>query len=449
MALTLRLAAAFALQLTCYSFTIAQVQTARNVSMISNSKGYYEYLPEGYSSGTQTYPVLISIHGAGQTGNGGSDLPKVLLAGTPMVIDKGMFPTSFTVNGQTHRFIVISPQFVVWPTETDIQGIINYVTQNYRVNQNRIYLTGMSMGGGVTWNYAGFNSTTANQLAAIVPVCGASSPTTGRARNISNANLPVWATHNDGDPTVPVSYTDLYVQYINSGTPAPNPLAKKTIFNSSTHDAWTLTYDPNWKENGLNIYQWMLQYQRGQIVLPVILDNFSVSLEQDAKVRISWTTALEQNNDHFLIERSSNGTDFTTIATVNATNNPNGSAYSFIDETPLFGTNYYRLVQIDLNGKTEIFETKTITIRNVYTDGLEFFPNPAQQQISLRLNDDYAGKLQVRITSTAGHAVKIMSFTKAKGLFQQIIPLGEIPAGNYIMEVKGQNLSYSGIFIKQ
>ena len=242
----------------------AQVQTARSISMVSNSPGYWEYLPEGYNN-SETYPLLLFIHGAGELGN---NLSLVLRNGPPLLISQGQFPTSFTVNGQTHKFIVISPQFYNWPSFTDIDNILNYLSNNYRVNTNRIYITGLSMGGGATWEYVGNNTNYGNRVAAIVPVCGASWPEPSRARNIAKTNLPVWATHNSGDGTVPVQYTNDYVNLINTSIPAPSPLAKKTIWTSSSHNAWSTTYNPNYRENGLNVYEWMLQYQRGVVNPP-------------------------------------------------------------------------------------------------------------------------------------------------------------------------------------
>src|SRR5450432_3004669 len=207
--------------------TTAQTQTARNISMTANSDGYYEYLPQGYESGTQNYPLILFAHGAGELG--AVPLSALLGAGLPALIDQGNFPVSFTVNGQTSSFIVISPHFSMnWPVPTDIQDILDYVVQHYRVDQSRIYMTGLSMGGGVTWDYAGGSSIYANRLAAIVPIAGASWPEPSRGRVIANANLPVWATHNDGDPTVPVSYTNDYITNINAA-PSPTPLAKKSI----------------------------------------------------------------------------------------------------------------------------------------------------------------------------------------------------------------------------
>ncbi len=238
----------------------AQVQTARYVSMTSNTHAFYEYLPQGYSStGSQTYPLMIFIHGIGELGQGTtSSLPTVLRNGPPRLINIGTFPTSFTVNGQTHKFIVISPQFVAWPNYAQINSIITYCIANYKVDASRVYVTGLSMGGGATWD-AGSSATTVNRIAALVPVSGAMTGSTARGRIIANNNLPVWALHNLNDPTVSSNNTVGWINYINTA-PAPNPNAKKTIFNASGHDAWSQAYNPAYREDGKNVYEWMLSY---------------------------------------------------------------------------------------------------------------------------------------------------------------------------------------------
>ena len=128
----------------------AKVLTARNIAINKNSQGFYEYLPKDYQSGTQYYPIIIHLHGQGELGNGGSQLPNLLKAGIPQYINKGAFPDSFVVHGQTFEFLVIAPQFIAWPTVTDVDAVINYALANYRVDQTRIFLTGYSMGGGAT-----------------------------------------------------------------------------------------------------------------------------------------------------------------------------------------------------------------------------------------------------------------------------------------------------------
>ncbi|HEY0066105.1 MAG TPA: carbohydrate-binding protein, partial [Flavisolibacter sp.] len=238
----------------------AQTHTPKYVAL-PNSNGYYEYLPQGYNpAGSETYPLIVFIHGVGELGNGDpSNLPRVLVTGLPAYIQWGRFPSSFNVNGQTHKFIVISPQFIGWPSPENVHSMIAYLKNTYRVNPNRIYVTGLSMGGGATWDYA---SVYANEPAAILPIAGASWPDRTRARNIAAGNIPIWALHNVGDPTVPVAYTNDYVSIINE-PPASNPQAIKTIFNSGSHDAWSTAYNPDYRENGMNVYEWMLQYQKG------------------------------------------------------------------------------------------------------------------------------------------------------------------------------------------
>ena len=240
----------------------AQVQTPKHITINGNVDGFYEYLPEGYNWGNQTYPLIVFIHGIGELGNGHDQLPMVLNHGIPKLINNGQFPQAFNVNGQSHRFIVISPQFKQWPSPYDINAVIDYAIQHYRVNTSRVYVTGLSMGGGATWEYAG-EPGFASRVAAIVPVCGASWPAPSRAQVIANNQVAVWATHNEGDWTVPVWYTNDYIAYINSNN--PNPAGKKSIWQNNSHDAWSQTYDPNYRENGLNIYEWMLQYVRGSV----------------------------------------------------------------------------------------------------------------------------------------------------------------------------------------
>ena len=154
----------------------AQVQTPKYVSSTANSGGYFEYLPSGYSTSNKSYPLILFVHGLGELGSGSStDLPKLLncWVALPRLINQGQFPQTFSSNGQTFSFIVISPQFKAWPSGSDVNDVINYAIKNYKVDTTRIYVTGLSMGGGATWDFAAAFPTKAT---AIVPTCGASWP---------------------------------------------------------------------------------------------------------------------------------------------------------------------------------------------------------------------------------------------------------------------------------
>jgi predicted peptidase len=243
------------------SGSFSQKPEAKTVAIDSNCHGFYEYLPKDYSK-EKKYPLLIYLHGMGELGNGESDLPKVLHNGPMKLISNGAFPDSFVVDGKAYRFIIFAPQFIHWPWPGTTQAIVDYAIDHYSVDTTRIYLTGISMGGGAAWECIGNSKKYAMKIAAAVPVCGASLVDSVKAQVIASANLPVWATHNEGDPVVTVEYTHKYIQYINSAITPPVEAARKTIFPEKGHNAWTKTYDPLYKENGMNVYEWMLSHHR-------------------------------------------------------------------------------------------------------------------------------------------------------------------------------------------
>lgn len=432
--------------------SIAQVQTPRfNTTINANCNGFYEYLPQGYNpANAATYPLIIFVHGLSETGNGSNgQLQKVLVNGIPKLINNGTFPTSFTLPSQpsvTHRFIVISPQFRGWPAPADLNAVLDYAIANYKVNINRVYVTGLSMGGGATWEFAGHLDVHSKRIAAIVPVCGASWPEPQRAYKIAANDVAVWATHNLGDQTVPVHYTNDYIMHINGAPNPPAVPAKKTIFNSSSHDAWSTTYNPTFTEGGLNIYQWMLQFQRALAgPLPVTLTSYKAYKSSPAQGTIAWTTGSEINNSHFTIERSDNGVDFTEIVTIpaNATNN-----YSASDDKPLKGDNYYRLSQTDIDGKKTYFSILKLRFDTKSKQVFVISPNPAFNDLQVKLEQEEKGSISVSVIGMNGTVVKQWSFQKSNYEWNQTIHVDGIPAGSYILEVKGKTFKETQRFIK-
>ncbi|RYY48346.1 MAG: hypothetical protein EOO06_10440, partial [Chitinophagaceae bacterium] len=262
----------FLLFILLSGITVAQTQTPVYLSQtITNaaSRGFYRYLPADYETTTKSYPLIIWVHGAGQIGQGNAaDLPKILEWGLPKIISEGGFPSSFTVNGTQHSFIVISPQFTGWPSGVNVGAMINYVSNNYRVDAERIYLMGISAGGGGIWDYASISIANSDRVAAMIPFCGTLTPTQTLAGRIAASKMPIWAFHNTYDGTVPVANSRNWVSYINSYVPAPSPAAKLTEFpvqsnNAVTaHECWSLATLPSYKPEGINLYEWLLQYKR-------------------------------------------------------------------------------------------------------------------------------------------------------------------------------------------
>lgn len=433
------------ISLTVNVASFAQVQTARFATIAPHSKAFYEYLPSGYGAAGVKFPLMIFVHGLGEIGVGNATtLPLVLRNGPPKLINNGTFPQSFTVNSQTFKFIVISPQFTEWPTGPDIEAVITYAKNNYSVDINRIYLTGLSMGGGIVWNYGGGSLSNASRLAAIVPIAGAADPYAPFAVNIGNADLPVWATHNQGDGTVPVGNTNTYINLINTTANPPNPNAKKTIFAANGHDAWSQTYNPTYKENGLNVYEWMLQYKRNFTVLPVSGLEFNAGITADKKVNISWSTTAEMNTQGYAVLRSNDGSNFTSIGFVTSTGlNGAGSSYSFIDNSPLPGKNYYRLEVRDNDNYKSFSDIKMVEAQTF--GGISFYPNPAKDILNIKTNSLYKNA-ELRISNAAGQNVA-QQVLNGTGNFS--ITVSSLPVGIYYGKIISDDKLERFKFIKE
>ena len=240
--------------------TKAPVQKAITYNVNTNIGGFQQALPYLYDSTTKRYPLLVFIHGIGELGDGSTQLYNAANVGVASLIKNKLFPANFVVNSKNYSFIVISPQIKKWDYKTvakDINDMINYAISKYRIDTTKMYVSGLSMGGGYTWDYAGVY---ASRLAAIAPICGASGPNDAKAKVMATANLPVWAFHNNDDGTVTPANSTGYVNKINSYNPAIK--AKLTLWPTGGHDAWTKALNPKYKENNLSVYEWMLQYSR-------------------------------------------------------------------------------------------------------------------------------------------------------------------------------------------
>jgi len=233
--------------------TFKAVQT----SVGNNIAAYYVGLPALYDSTTKNYPLLVFLHGIGELAKDSKGVSAVANVGVSKLLNQHNFPASFTVKGQAFSFIVVSPQFKEWPKTSDVNALVDYMAEKYRIDASRIYVVGESMGGGTTWDFAGDYS---SKVAAIVPISGASFAADARCQNIANGHVAVWAFHNSGDKVVSVNISKQFVDKINADH--ADPAAKLTVFTSNDHDAYTKATDPSYKENGMNIYEWMLQYSK-------------------------------------------------------------------------------------------------------------------------------------------------------------------------------------------
>ena len=429
-------------------------ETPRTITTGPASNGFYELLPPGYDpNGSKTYPLMVFLHGLGEVGNGASDLGAVLANGPPRLIHAGTFPTSFTSGGKSYSFIVIAPQFNTWPAGSDADLVVQYAISHYKVDANMVYVTGLSMGGGVAWDYAA-DPDADFRAAAVMVVSGAKTLGPEGAESIAKVNLPIYATHNLDDPTVASSNTTITVNLINSVTnPAIKIKAIDTIFAVSGHDAWTKTYDPafvNPRIGNLNVYQWMLQYSRNSVILPVTLSAYSATLSADqSQVAINWATTSEENNKYFILQRSADGLSFSNLDTIAATNEASGHDYTYNDQSPVAGNNFYRLTQVDLDGKTTDFRVLSVNVSRQPGISFRLGPNPADNTLHLQFVYPGESTLGVSLSDVQGRILRSWTFQKEGAVWDQTLDVSSLPAGNYFIRLKSGTYNASRQFVKK
>lgn len=148
--------------------------------------------------------------------------------------------------------------------------------------------------------------------------------------------------------------------------------------------------------------------------LPVELLNFNAVADGPDRVQVSWTTVTEVDNDYFVIERSPDAINFSSIQTVDgAGNTTQQQNYIDYDNDPYRGINYYRLRQVDFDGTTDYSD-----IQSVVFDDLTFvnlFPNPSDGEVEMTIMVDKPSDLYVQIIDAMGRSVMEEQFDVVEG----------------------------------
>jgi predicted peptidase len=202
---------------------------------------YLLSIPTDYNKDTKkNYPLILFLHGSGERG---SDVNAVKVHGPPKIIEKN--PDSTLAKD----FIVVSPQCPAgrgWKVD-DLMTLLDDIEAKYRVDADRIYVTGLSMGGFGTWDLA---SNFPDRFAAIAPMCGGGQPEMARRLKY----LPIWVFHGEADPAVPFKRSEDMVEALKK---VGNDV-KFTRYPGVGHDCWTASYaNPE-------LYTWFLSHTRSE-----------------------------------------------------------------------------------------------------------------------------------------------------------------------------------------
>jgi predicted peptidase len=205
---------------------------------------YLLHLPPGYGKNRRRkWPLILFLHGAGQRGY---EVEEIKKHGIPKIVEQQAdFP-----------FITVSPQCppeVWWVTKLEaLNTLLDEVIAAYAVDTNRLYLTGLSMGGYGAWHLA---AQYPERFAAIAPICGGGMELLGFPQKVCTLKkVPVWAFHGAQDTVVRPEESVKMVEALK----ACGGNVRLTIYPEAEHDSWTQTYD------NPQLYRWFLRQSRGR-----------------------------------------------------------------------------------------------------------------------------------------------------------------------------------------
>ena len=255
---------------------------------------YFVYLPTGYHTEPgKRWPVILFLHGGGERGDALEDLDRILAHG-PVA--------EAWIQGRDLPFIMISPQMPLfdrprrnsdqpapkrtedgpppprrygrrptqpmarvtdpsvpsytasmsrasWTTmEDEVLAMVDSTLREFRADEDRVYLTGLSFGGAGTWHLA---MTDPNRWAAIAPICGPGDPS--RVDPIANARTPVWVFQGGRDTVV---RPERVLETVTALEAAGHPDVRFTVHEDLGHNVWTRVYE------GWDLYAWFLAHRR-------------------------------------------------------------------------------------------------------------------------------------------------------------------------------------------
>ena len=223
---------------------------------------YLIHLPRGYEKSRDPFPLLFFLHGVAQKGDGSLEqLKRVAEYGPFRTMRDGEWDESLPL-------IVVGPQSTgiqPWWRGEEVRAVLAHLMATYRIDPDRRYLSGISMGGrGVWWLGKNFS----NEFAAMVPV-------SGWAGDVSRScevfrGMGVWAFHGARDPLIGLSAGQKPVAALEACSPALDPGPKLTVFEDAGHGQWRRVFESLHGEAHIgadgvsytDIYRWMLTFER-------------------------------------------------------------------------------------------------------------------------------------------------------------------------------------------
>ena len=166
--------------------------------------------------------------------------------------------------------------------------------------------------------------------------------------------------------------------------------------------------------------------------LPISLLQFTATIANKSQVLLTWETSSEHNNHYFEVERSINGVSFGKILTVDSKGNSTSTQeYTAIDASPSTGISYYRLKQIDIDGKSTYSKSIAVTFASTENE-LKAYPNPTTSILNLQINDVISRKLTYALYTINGKLITQQNVNNNT----TTITTSNLAIGTYLLQVK-------------
>jgi len=227
--------------------------------------------------------------------------------------------------------------------------------------------------------------------------------------------------NTSGVPSGNYGFNDYHYSGTTSGTKTQILTAMSNVSNWTGNDGTAYNFS-----SGSGLYP-----SNTFTVLPVTLVSFTAQLQGSESVQLKWSTAVETNNDHFTIERSTDGASFSSIGTVpGKVSSSLQTDYTFTDNSPEAGSNYYRLSQTDIDGHHQILGIKTVTVDEV---PLKISPSVARDAVDATFT--MGVWKEVRLYS--GGVQLLQTISLANSIRRVHIQLGDYAPGAYYLSFVG------------
>ena len=214
-----------------------QVETAFSTSD-GASVPYLIYLPKNYDAAGEKLPLMLFLHGRGESHG-------------PLSLVAKWGPPLMAASGEELPYILVSPQcpsadsWAKPSQQSRLLELLADITKDYNVDTNRVYLSGLSMGGYGSWRLAADHP---DRFAAVIPVCGGGDPKDAEKLK----SVPIWVFHGDQDRAVPFSKS---VEMVDAIKAAGGEKIRFTTMEHIGHNCWSATYATP------ELYDWMLKQQ--------------------------------------------------------------------------------------------------------------------------------------------------------------------------------------------